>query len=177
MNSIYKCLRWRCGDVLPRRRCDCVAWLCVRSSTAVPGVFTRADDNDIQTPVMPMSQIARRGGQRTHTSWPSSESAISSTMGASILHGPHHGAQKSTRTGSGFSKTRDLKFASVASIAACVLAFSERSRGKPDLGASHEQKQGLTQMIRDASQRTLQLAASEPLMDAAGSSVARAITA
>ena len=44
---------------------------------------------------------------------PSYSSAISSSTGAIILHGPHQLAQKSTRTGSLASKTSALKLASL----------------------------------------------------------------
>ena len=36
--------------------------------------------------------------------------ATSSTVGPSCLHGPHHSAQKSTRTGLSEDKTYDSKF-------------------------------------------------------------------
>src|SRR3712207_5900551 len=39
--------------------------------------------------------------------------AISSSTGATTRHGPHHGAQKSTRTGCSDSSTSAWKFASV----------------------------------------------------------------
>src|ERR687898_2938511 len=39
--------------------------------------------------------------------------AISSRTGATILHGPHHSAQKSTRTGLSLPRTSSAKVASV----------------------------------------------------------------
>ena len=39
-------------------------------------------------------------------------SDISSTIGPIILHGPHHGAQKSTNTGNSDFKTSDSKLSS-----------------------------------------------------------------
>src|ERR671928_2179603 len=39
--------------------------------------------------------------------------AISSSTGATILHGPHHSAQKSTRTGLSLPSTSSAKVASV----------------------------------------------------------------
>src|SRR4051812_29644990 len=45
--------------------------------------------------------------------------AISSSTGATILHGPHHSAQKSTRTGLSFCST---SVANVASVTVLVLA-------------------------------------------------------
>ena len=42
--------------------------------------------------------------------------AISSTIGATMRHGPHHGAQKSTRTGWSDSMTSAWKFVSVTSL-------------------------------------------------------------
>src|ERR1043165_265375 len=44
---------------------------------------------------------------------PSYSAASSSRMGATILHGPHHSAQKSTNTGTGDFKTSSPKFPSV----------------------------------------------------------------
>lgn len=51
-------------------------------------------------------------------SFPSYSFAIFSSVGPSIMHGPHHEAQKSTRTGVvfDFSITSELKFASVTLI-------------------------------------------------------------
>src|ERR1700681_4138552 len=45
--------------------------------------------------------------------WPSYWVANSSTIGAIILHGVHHEAQKSTKTGSSESSTSSLKVVSV----------------------------------------------------------------
>ena len=45
--------------------------------------------------------------------------ASSSTRGAIILQGPHHGAQKSTSTGTGLFKTNSSKVESVTGPAAC----------------------------------------------------------
>src|SRR5947209_1288683 len=42
--------------------------------------------------------------------------AISSTTGATIRHGPHHGAQKSTSTGLSDSRTSAWKLLSVTSV-------------------------------------------------------------
>src|ERR1700685_793631 len=42
--------------------------------------------------------------------------AISSTTGATIRHGPHHGAQKSTSTGTSDSRTSAWKLVSVTSV-------------------------------------------------------------
>ncbi len=42
---------------------------------------------------------------------PASSAEISSRLGAIILHGPHHSAQKSTTTGSAESRTSDWKLA------------------------------------------------------------------
>src|ERR1043165_4514145 len=44
---------------------------------------------------------------------PSYSAASSSRMGATILQGPHHSAQKSTNTGTGDFKTSSPKFPSV----------------------------------------------------------------
>src|SRR5689334_20822257 len=46
-------------------------------------------------------------------SFPCSSCASSSTIGLSILQGPHHSAQKSTKTGVGEFKTSDSKLLSV----------------------------------------------------------------
>src|SRR5688500_18451206 len=54
--------------------------------------------------------------------------AISSRTGATIRHGPHHSAQKSTSTVLPLSSTSDLK---VASVTSTVL----RAMGSPTLGA------------------------------------------
>src|SRR5437868_3061699 len=56
---------------------------------------------------------------------PSNSPARSSTMGAIILHGEHHDAQKSTSTGTSASRTSALKFASVTCWA-WAMVFSLR---------------------------------------------------
>src|SRR3712207_7813309 len=50
--------------------------------------------------------------------------AISSRTGATILHGPHHSAQKSTRTGLSLPRTSSAK---VASVTVTVLPAMGRS--------------------------------------------------
>ena len=50
--------------------------------------------------------------------------AISSTTGDTRRHGPHHGAQKSTRTGSSDSSTSASKLLSVTSVTAPDISFS-----------------------------------------------------
>ena len=47
--------------------------------------------------------------------WPAFSAAISSTTGATIRHGPHQGAQKSTSTGTSDSSTSAWKLLSVTS--------------------------------------------------------------
>src|SRR5690348_4767144 len=60
---------------------------------------------------------------------PSYSVASSSTIGAIILQGLHHAAQKSTRTGTSESRTSDLKVVSVTS-AALAIGFSWGSGGR-----------------------------------------------
>jgi hypothetical protein len=56
--------------------------------------------------------------------------AISSRIGATILHGPHHSAQKSTRTGVLLVSTTVLKSSSVTCVAAMI---SPRCHPNPKL--------------------------------------------
>jgi hypothetical protein len=51
---------------------------------------------------------------------PSYSLATSSSTGPTIRHGPHHGAQKSTRTGTSLLTTSSSKFASVPAIASLM---------------------------------------------------------
>src|SRR4028118_2056761 len=61
-------------------------------------------------------------------------SAISSSTGATILHGPHHSAQKSTRTGLSLPSTLLAKVASVTvTVLPAMVALLVVGRG---LGAS-----------------------------------------
>ena len=46
--------------------------------------------------------------------------AISSTIGATMRHGPHHGAQKSTSTGRSDSMTSAWKLMSVTSVTSAM---------------------------------------------------------
>src|ERR1700761_674995 len=57
----------------------------------------------------------------TTLSWLARSLAISSTTGATMRHGPHHGAQKSTSTGTSDSRTSAWKLLSVtsATLAMC----------------------------------------------------------
>ena len=66
--------------------------------------------------------------------WPPSSAASSSSVGASVRHGPHHGAQASTSTGSGERSTSAAKVASVTVSGAA----SSRGNGclqRPQTGA------------------------------------------
>src|SRR3979411_531968 len=54
--------------------------------------------------------------------------AISSTTGATIRHGPHHGAQKSTRTGTSASMTSAWKLTSVTSATMAIATPCEVQR-------------------------------------------------
>src|SRR5690606_1413956 len=54
-------------------------------------------------------------------SWPSYSLASSSTIGAIILHGPHHSAQKSTSTSSFASSTSDSNVSSVTANGFAIL--------------------------------------------------------
>jgi hypothetical protein len=57
---------------------------------------------------------------------PSYSVANSSTIGVTILHGAHHGAQKSTKTGVSDFKTSDSKFWSVKfKSAMCLIKISK----------------------------------------------------
>src|ERR1700739_1017388 len=58
----------------------------------------------------------------TTFSSPARSLAISSTTGATIRHGPHHGAQKSTSTGFSDSSTSAWKLLSVTSATLAMLA-------------------------------------------------------
>src|SRR4051794_41036353 len=49
--------------------------------------------------------------------------AISSRTGATILHGPHHSAQKSTRTVLSLCRTSSLKVASVTSTVFLAIRY------------------------------------------------------
>src|SRR5574344_1656715 len=52
---------------------------------------------------------------------PLNSSDSSSTIGEIALHGPHHGAQKSTKTGLLFPLTRSLKLLSVITSAILIV--------------------------------------------------------
>ena len=52
----------------------------------------------------------------TISTWPAYFSASSSSTGAIFLHGPHHSAQKSTRTGLSAWSTSDANVASVTAL-------------------------------------------------------------
>ena len=58
--------------------------------------------------------------------FPAYSVASSSMSGAIMRHGPHHGAQKSTSTGTGLFRTSASKVASVTGVAA-----ARARRGKP----------------------------------------------
>src|SRR5687768_16121228 len=55
--------------------------------------------------------------------------AISSRTGATILHGPHHSAQKSTRTGLSLCRTSTVKSASVVVLVAVPMRCSSGRGG------------------------------------------------
>src|SRR5437763_15647958 len=55
--------------------------------------------------------------------------AISSSTGATILHGPHHSAQKSTSTGLSLPSTSLAKVASVTVLVLPAMVFSSLSFG------------------------------------------------
>src|SRR5262245_41184262 len=57
------------------------------------------------------------------TAWPCRSRAISSSAGASILHGPHHSAQKSTRTGRLDWSTSRSKLVSVGSMVGFIVVL------------------------------------------------------
>src|SRR6201990_1064788 len=59
----------------------------------------------------------------TYSASPRSE-AISSTTGETRRQGPHHGAQKSTRTGTSDSTTSAWKLLSVTSVTAPAISVS-----------------------------------------------------
>src|SRR6476661_6580412 len=58
----------------------------------------------------------------TTFSWSARSFAISSTTGATIRHGPHHGAQKSTSTGVSDSMTSAWKLLSLTSLMFAAIA-------------------------------------------------------
>src|SRR5438270_11393757 len=55
--------------------------------------------------------------------------AISSSTGATILHGPHHSAQKSTRTGLSLASTSVSKVASVTVLVVAPIAAPREGLG------------------------------------------------
>ena len=61
--------------------------------------------------------------------WPAYSRANASTAGSSALQGPHHGAQKSTSTGSSLAATSLSQFDSVTSKTCATI---ERPRVKQD---------------------------------------------
>src|SRR4028119_194017 len=65
-------------------------------------------------------------------------SAISSSTGATILHGPHHSAQKSTRTGLSLPSTSLAKVASVTvTVLPAMVALLVDGRGLGAPGGGH----------------------------------------
>src|SRR3954463_11529994 len=64
--------------------------------------------------------------------------AISSRIGATTRHGPHHGAQKSTSTGWSLSRTSAWKFVSVTSLMLPAMqALLPLSRTSESIVAAH----------------------------------------
>ena len=72
--------------------------------------------------------------------------AISSSAGSIALHGPHHGAQKSTTTGPPACSTSCSK---VASVTARIGAYS-RPHSKPSRGTRHTASSTIVWLIFDA---------------------------
>src|SRR5262245_5920923 len=68
-------------------------------------------------------------------SLPAYRSASRSTMGETIRHGPHQGAQASTRTGRGLASTVAAKSALRVSTSHGRSAWHEAHRGRPDASA------------------------------------------
>lgn len=68
--------------------------------------------------------------ERTALIFPAYSFASSSMSGAIIRHGPHHGAQKSTRTGIGDLSTTSSKVASVTGVAAAAWASDTFSNSR-----------------------------------------------
>src|SRR3954453_1143795 len=83
--------------------------------------------------------------------------AISSSTGAIILHGPHHSAQKSTRTGLSLSRTSVLK---LSSLTGTVLPMWSSFLARPQWSRSDldAEKVGEASGDRGSRQRTRQLA-------------------
>jgi hypothetical protein len=72
----------------------------------------------------------------TILSLPDSSASSWSSTGATARHGPHHGAQKSTSTGTPDSSTSALKLASVTAcmeISSPVRECHDRGAASPDL--------------------------------------------
>src|SRR3954454_10030210 len=67
--------------------------------------------------------------------WPCS-AAISSSTGATILHGPHHSAQKSTSTGLSLPSTSAAK---LASVTVTVLPAIGRSPSRSTAASGQEE--------------------------------------
>src|SRR5690606_17801312 len=98
--------------------------------------------------------------------------AISSRIGAMALHGPHHSAQKSTRTGSSAEPISSSKVASdrVVMVDMEVGFLSERDGGGGGLVPLSQQRRGdrhsrrsVDQWAPDASsQRSASMAAMQP---------------
>src|SRR3954453_15802397 len=66
----------------------------------------------------------------TSLSSPARSSAILSRIGETAWHGPHHSAQKSTRTGFSLFRTSSSKLASVTASAIAVSSFRWVPQGK-----------------------------------------------
>src|SRR3712207_8657948 len=62
--------------------------------------------------------------------------AISSRTGATILHGPHHSAQKSTSTGLSLPSTSSAKVASVTVTVLPAMVVLLVARGRPERSGS-----------------------------------------
>lgn len=64
-------------------------------------------------------------------SWPGYFAAIRSTAGETMRHGPHHGAHRSTRTGTFACRTTLSNVPSVASVSHGNAALQEAHTGLP----------------------------------------------
>src|SRR5215208_6477551 len=75
----------------------------------------------LETPKWPASAVSASTSTFATFTEPSYSAAIWSITGATCLHGPHHAAQKSTKTGTSEFKTSSSKVSTVTAIGSDIL--------------------------------------------------------
>src|SRR5215212_10132322 len=75
----------------------------------------------LETPKWPASAVSASTSTFATFTEPSYSAAIWSIIGATCLHGPHHAAQKSTKTGTSEFKTSSSKVSTVTAIGSDIL--------------------------------------------------------